>query len=124
MSPSLPTATSRLPFPPNRVETAEHLSKLTGQATVVREQVTRTGKQTSRTRQEVQRSLLTVDECLRMPGPVKGFRDGRDVIEEAGDMIIYVAGHPAIYGRQPLYFQDVIFQARAEVAAPGISDRL
>ena len=106
------------------METAEHLSKLTGQATVVREQVTRTGKQTSRTRQEVQRSLLTVDECLRMPGPVKGFRDGRDVIEEAGDMIIYVAGHPAIYGRQPLYFQDVVFQGRAEVAAPGISDRL
>jgi type IV secretion system protein VirD4 len=111
-------------FPPNRVETAEHLSKLTGQATVVREQVTRNGTQTSRTQQEVQRSLLTVDECLRMPGPVKGMTDGRDIIEEAGDMIIYVAGYPAIYGRQPLYFQDVIFQARAEVAAPGISDRL
>jgi type IV secretion system protein VirD4 len=57
-------------------------------------------------------------------GPVKGMKDGRDVIEEAGDMIIYVAGFPAIYGRQPLYFQDVIFQARAEVTAPGISDRL
>jgi type IV secretion system protein VirD4 len=110
-------------FPPNRVETAEHLSKLTGQATVVREQVTRGGKHTSRTQQEVQRSLLTVDECLRMPGPVKGMKDGRDVIDEAGDMIIYVAGFPAIYGRQPLYFQDAIFQARAEVPAPGISDR-
>ena len=59
-----------------------------------------------------------------MPGPVKGMKDGRDVIEEAGDMIIYVAGFPAIYGRQPLYFQDAIFQARAEVPAPGISDRL
>jgi type IV secretion system protein VirD4 len=54
--------------PPNRVETAEHLSKLTGQTTVVKEQVTHSGKNTSRTRQEVQRPLLTVDECLRMAG--------------------------------------------------------
>lgn len=111
-------------FPPNRVETAEHLSKLTGQTTVVKEQVTKGGRHTSRTLQEVQRSLLTVDECLRMPGPVKGMKDGRDVIEKAGDMIIHVAGFPAIYGRQPLYFQDAIFQKRAEVPAPTVSDRL
>jgi type IV secretion system protein VirD4 len=111
-------------FPPNRVETAEHLSKLTGQTTVVKEQVTHSGKNTSRTRQEVQRPLLTVDECLRMPGPVKGVQEGRDAIEEAGDMIIYAAGFPAIYGRQPLYFQDAIFQARAEVPAPTASERI
>jgi type IV secretion system protein VirD4 len=111
-------------FPPNRVETAEHLSKLTGQTTVVKEQVTKGDKHTSRTMQEIKRSLLTVDECLRMPGPIKGVKDGRDVIEKPGDMIIYVAGSPAIYGKQPLYFQDAIFQARAEVPAPGISDRL
>ena len=111
-------------FPPNRVETAEHLSKLTGQTTVVKEQVTKGDRHTSRTLQEVQRSLLTVDECLRMPGPVKGVKDGRDVIEKPGDMIIYVAGFPAIYGRQPLYFQDAIFQKRAEVSAPMASDQL
>jgi type IV secretion system protein VirD4 len=111
-------------FPPNRVETAEHLSKLTGQTTIVKEQVTKGDKHTSRTLQEVQRSLLTVDECLRMPGPVKGVKDGNDVIESPGDMIIYVAGFPAIYGRQPLYFQDAIFQKRAEVPAPRTSDRL
>ena len=111
-------------FPPNRVETAEHLSKLTGQTTIVKEQVTKGDKHTSRTLQEVQRSLLTVDECLRMPGPVKGVKDGQDVIERPGDMIIYVAGFPAIYGRQPLYFQDAIFQKRAEVPTPVTSDRL
>jgi type IV secretion system protein VirD4 len=111
-------------FPPNRVETAEHLSKLTGQTTIVKEQVTQSDKNTSRTRQEVQRPLLTVDECLRMKGPVKGVKDGQDVIEEAGDMIIYVAGFPAIHGRQPLYFQDPIFQARAEVPAPSMSERI
>ena len=113
-------------FPPNRVETAEHLSKLSGETTITKEQVTKGEKYSSRTTttQEMQRSLLTVDECLRMPGPTKGFKDGQDVIEEAGDMIVYVAGFPAIYGKQPLYFQDTIFKVRAEVPAPVQSDRL
>ena len=30
-------------FPPNRLDTAEHLSKLTGQTTTIKEQVTRLG---------------------------------------------------------------------------------
>jgi type IV secretion system protein VirD4 len=115
-------------FPPNRVETAEHLSRLTGQTTVVKEQITTSGRRTaamlgqvSRTFQEVQRPLLTPDECLRMPGPRKN-ADGH--IEAAGDMVVYVAGFPAIYGKQPLYFQDPVFQARAAVPAPAASDRL
>ena len=45
-------------FPPNRLETAEHLSKLTGQTTIVKEQVTRSGRglgvQSSVAMQEVQ----------------------------------------------------------------------
>jgi Type IV secretory system Conjugative DNA transfer len=60
-------------FPPNRLDTAEHLSKLTGQTTIIKEQVTRSGRglgsQVSTTMHEVQRPLLTPDECLRMPGP-------------------------------------------------------
>lgn len=114
-------------FPPNRLETAEHLSKLCGQTTVVKEQITTSGKrvspllgQVSYTQQEVQRPLLTTDECLRMPGPKK---DG-ELIVEAGDMVVYVAGFPAIYGRQPLFFKDPIFSARAAIAAPKQSDRL
>ncbi|EPG9766531.1 type IV secretory system conjugative DNA transfer family protein [Escherichia coli] len=118
-------------YPPNRIETADHLSKLTGTTTVQHEQVTTSGKRTaallgqvSKTTTGVSRSLLTSDECLRMPGPEKGFRDGKDVIEKAGDMVIYVAGYPAIYGKQPLYFKDPIFQARAEVPAPSLSDKI
>lgn len=115
-------------FPPNRVETAEHLSKLTGQTTVVKEHITTSGRrlsallgQVSKTMQEIQRPLLTVDECLRMPGPKKN-TDGH--ITDAGDMLIYCAGYPAIYGRQPLYFQDPVFQTRAEVTAPDVTDKL
>ena len=115
-------------YPPNRIETAEHLSKLTGQTTVTKEQITTSGRRTSallgqvsRTIQEVQRPLLTPDECLRMPGPVK--TDSGD-IAEAGDMVVYVAGYPAIYGKQPLYFKDKIFQARASIPAPRNSDKI
>lgn len=114
-------------YPPNRVETAEHLSRLTGQTTIVKEQITTSGRRTaamlgqvSRTFQEVQRPLLTPDECLRMPGPKK---NDKGEIEEAGDMVIYVAGFPAIYGKQPLYFKDPVFQARASIAPPKVSDR-
>ncbi|OJW51148.1 MAG: conjugal transfer protein TraG [Alphaproteobacteria bacterium 41-28] len=115
-------------YPPNRVETAEHLSKLTGQTTIVKEQITTSGRRTaamlsqvSRTYQEVQRPLLTPDECLRMPGPRK---NANGEIEAAGDMVIYMAGYPAIYGKQPLYFKDPIFQARAAIPAPKTSDKL
>lgn len=114
-------------YPPNRIETAEHLSKLTGITTVVKEQITTSGKrvsamlgQVSRTTQEVQRPLLTADECMRMPGPVK---DARGLITQAGDMVIYVAGYPAIYGRQILYFKDPVFEARSKVPPPRHTDR-
>jgi type IV secretion system protein VirD4 len=56
-----------------------------------------------------------------MPGPVK--TDSGD-IAEAGDMVVYVAGYPAIYGKQPLYFKDKIFQARASIPAPRNSDKI
>jgi type IV secretion system protein VirD4 len=115
-------------YPPNRIETAEHLSRLTGQTTVVKEHITTSGARTSallgrvsRSIQEVQRPLLTPDECMRMPGPVK---NASGDIEKAGDMVVYVAGYPAIYGKQPLYFQDTVFQARAAIPAPKNSDKL
>ncbi len=115
-------------YPPNRVDTAEHLSRLTGQTTAIKEHITTSGRRTSamlghvsRTMQEVQRPLLTPDECMRMPGPVK---NNSGEIEKPGDMVIYVAGYPAIYGKQPLYFKDPIFSARADVPSPAHSDKL
>jgi type IV secretion system protein VirD4 len=112
-------------FPPNRLETAEHLSKLTDQTTIIKEQVTRSGwglgTHVSTTMQEVQRPLLTPDECLRMPRPKK---DVNGLITEAGDVVVYCAGFPAIYARQPLYFQDPTFAVRAVVPPPKRSDAL
>lgn len=115
-------------YPPNRLETAEHLSKMTGQTTILKEQITTSKNKgggwlsgsESRTVQETQRPLLTPDECLRMPGPKKNPRTGD--IEEAGDMLLYIAGYPMVYGKQPLYFKDPTFLARAKVKAPDKSD--
>jgi type IV secretion system protein VirD4 len=116
-------------YPPNRLETAEHLSKMTGQTTILKEQITTSKNKgggwlsgsESRTVQETQRPLLTPDECLRMPGPKK---NANGDIEEAGDMLLYMAGYPMIYGKQPLYFKDPTFQARAQVPAPDKSDKI
>ncbi|MGC1295240.1 MAG: hypothetical protein WA869_09375, partial [Alloacidobacterium sp.] len=33
-------------------------------------------------------------------------KDEHDRITAAGDMVVYCAGFPAIYGRQPLYFEE------------------
>lgn len=114
-------------FQPNREETAEYLSKLTGTTTIVKEQITISGNrfsatlgQTSRVLQEVSRPLMTPDECMRMPPPVK---DG-DIMLTGGNMLIYVAGFPAIFGQQLLYFQDPVFCERSRVDPPLVSDVL
>jgi type IV secretion system protein VirD4 len=115
-------------FAPNRIETAEHLSKLTGQTTIVKEQITTSGHRASmllgnvsRTTHEVQRPLLTPDECMRMKGPVK---DDHGMIEKSGDMLVFMAGYPAIYGVQPLYFKDPALMARSRIPPPDKSDTL
>lgn len=119
-------------FAPNRLETAEHLSKLTGQTTVIKEQITTSGnrlglgvnmmhKNVTRTMHETQRALITPDECMRLPGAKK---NELGEIVEAGDMVVYVAGFPAIYGKQPLYFNDAAFSLRAQVPAPESSDTI
>jgi type IV secretion system protein VirD4 len=110
-------------FPPNRIETAEHLSKLTGQTTVVKEQITTSGRpgapaSVSRSTQEISRPLLTADEAMRMRGPLK---DANGMITEAGEMVVYVAGYHAIRCIQPLYFKDAELVQRARIPAPSIA---
>jgi type IV secretion system protein VirD4 len=114
-------------FQPLKTQTADWLSNMVGKTTIVDEQITTSGNRVgamlghvSRTFQEVGRPLMTPDECMRMPGPVK--QDER--IEEPGDMLILAAGTSPIYGRQPLYFRDETFSARARVKPPEESDRI
>lgn len=115
-------------YPPNRLETAQHLANLTGETTIIKEQITTSGKRfatsntnVSRTFTETKRTLLTPDECMRLPAPIK---NEKGEITKAGDMIIYTAGFPAIYGRQILYFQDPVFSERVKIPAPQQTDKL
>ena len=103
-------------YPPTRYETAQYLSNMTGTTTVVKEQISQSGKrfgsmgQVTKSIQEVQRPLLTPDEAMRMRGPKK---DANGMIVEAGTMLVFVAGFPAILGEQPLYFAIDKFIARS-----------
>lgn len=118
----------RIAYAPNKYATAELLSKMLGQTTIVKKSVSVSQKkggvllahkQQTESWQEVQRPLLTPDECMRLKGPEKG-ADG--MVRKPGDMVIFVAGFPAIYGRQILYFMDAVFSERCNIEAPKRSD--
>lgn len=110
----------RVAYAPNKLETAEWMSKMTGNTTVVKEQVTTSGKRfgavldnVSRSYQEVKRPLMEPDEIMRLPGPVKD-ATGEKIVE-AGEMLVFVAGHSVIRGRQILYFSDPVFSKRSKL---------
>jgi type IV secretion system protein VirD4 len=113
----------RIAYAPNRIETADWLSRMTGTATIVKEDITTSGGRfaavlanVSRTYHQVSRPLATPDEIMRLASPRK---DAGDVITEPGDMLVFVAGHPPILGTQSLYFRDPVFAARASIPAPA-----
>lgn len=102
---------------PDKVETAEYVSKKVGQTTVEHKQVTHNGGifgKASHSIQYSQRPLRTPDECMRMQGALV---EGKK-IKEGGEMMVFAAGMPAVRGPQPLYFKDPVFAARAAVPAP------
>jgi type IV secretion system protein VirD4 len=116
-------------FAPNDLETCEYLSKSTGQATILKENFSESfqegklfgSKSRQTSLQEVQRPLMTPDECRRLPGLRKNSRG--DVVD-AGNMLIFPAGFSAIYGTQTLYFQDSEMDRRSKIPPPEKSDNL
>lgn len=119
----------RIAYAPNKLETAELLSKYTGQATVNNAQKSYSGNRLNPLLMHVMeaeqlqgRALLTPDECLRIPAPIKSL-DGKNIIAP-GDMLILPAGSNPIYGKQILYFKDPVFDARSKIKPPKQSDRL
>lgn len=119
----------RVAYAPNKPETAEWLSKMTGTATVTVEDISISGhrfgavlQNVNHSLQTVSRPLLTPDECQRLPGAQKNEMTGE--ILSAGAMLIFVAGFAPIYGTQILYFIDPVFKSRAEMQAPTTSEAL
>ena len=69
----------------------------------------------------LQRVVLTLDEMMRLPGSVK---DVEQNITEPGDMLVFAAGFPPVYGKQILYFLDKTFSERSKIDTPNKSDVL
>ena len=110
----------RIAYAPNKVETAELLSKMSGTTTVVKSYTTTSGNrvsvmlgQVTESLQEISHPLLTPDECMRLPGAKK---DTNGQVVEGGDMLIFIAGQAPIYGKQILFFKDQVFLDRSKVA--------
>jgi len=113
----------RIVYAPNERESAEWISSMIGNTTIIKEDVTESGtrlgsmKNVSRTFHEVSRPLLTPDEIAALKKPRKD-DDGR--IVESGEMVAFVAGERPIFGTQILYFIDPTFERRAMVPPPSV----
>ncbi|HIF9415338.1 TPA: type IV secretory system conjugative DNA transfer family protein [Photobacterium damselae] len=115
----------RIAYAPNKLETAELLSKMTGTMTVA-EVSTTVSNIVSYSINEKSRPLLTPDECLRLPAPLK---DENGMILKAGKMLIFAAGFPPIFGTQILWFLDPVFKKRhssagGKMIAPKVADQV
>ncbi|PZR64564.1 MAG: conjugal transfer protein TraG [Candidatus Eremiobacter antarcticus] len=99
----------RIAFAPNKVETAELLSKMAGSATVRNPTRSYSGSRlgtlmhVATADQEVMRPLLTPDEAMRLP---------------TDDALVFLAGHAPIYGKKIRYYEDPRFSRRAMIAPP------
>jgi type IV secretion system protein VirD4 len=111
----------RIVYAPNEWESAEWISRMLGNTTIVKEDVTESGtrfgplKNVSRTYHEVSRPLLTPDEIMDLKKPRK---DDSGQIVESGEMVVFMAGERPIFGTQILYFVDPVFTRRATIEPP------
>ena len=115
----------RVAFTPNQYETAELLSKMTGTETIQKAAFSYSGSRGStilnhinESVQQIQRPLMTPDEIMRIPAPLKEGEGKQERIVWPGDMLVFVAGHRPIYGKQMLYFFDDVLRVRAEMQPP------
>jgi type IV secretion system protein VirD4 len=115
----------RIAFAPNKTETAEALSKMAGTTTILRAAVSYSGSRTSPLAtnistnvDHISRPLITIDELMRLPGPVKEGQGEAQRIVSPGAMLIFIAGQSPIFGKQLLYFQDPTLSERSAIRPP------
>jgi type IV secretion system protein VirD4 len=105
----------RIAYAPNKVETAELLSQMTGKMTVTQTQLQYSGSRLSAmlhnvntSENTVGRELLTPDECMRLP---------------SDDELVFAAGHAPIYCQKIKYYADTQLNARMQMRAASSSGR-
>jgi type IV secretion system protein VirD4 len=115
----------RVAYAPNQYDTAELLSKMTGSKTIQKATFNFSGSRVApilnhvnASVEQVERPLMTPDEVLRLRPPLKQGDGDSERIVAPGDMLIFVAGHFPIYGKQILYFADPEFAQRATEEPP------
>ncbi|MGA2351470.1 MAG: type IV secretory system conjugative DNA transfer family protein [Terracidiphilus sp.] len=115
----------RIAYAPNKTETAEALSKMAGTTTILRAAVSYSGSRSSPLATNVStnvdhisRPLITIDELMRLPGPVKEGQGEAQRIVSPGAMLIFIAGQSPIFGKQLLYFQDATLSKRSAIRPP------
>jgi len=115
----------RIAFAPNKTETAELISKMTGTTTVRKAAISFSGHRSSNIMtnmstnvEHIQRPLMTVDEVMRLPAARKEGEGANRKVVAPGAMLIFVAGAYPIYGTQMLYFVDAELNRRASFVPP------
>lgn len=117
-------------FTPTHFETAEIMSKKIGKATVASASINlpqsslgkNSGSSTSIS--TTGRELLTPDELLRMGRIRKAKKWLFKTIMIPGECLIFISGYKPIFGKQLLFFQNKVLNARAKLGALEISDKL
>ena len=96
-------------FAPNKMQTAQELSKFVGETTVRHAQRTVSSGGTSVSEPEVGRPLITPDEVRRLG---------------AGEVLVLPRGQHAIQAERLQYHTQEFFKCRAAIGAPKSSDRI
>ena len=118
----------RIAFTPNKLETAEMLSKMVGSETVQERTKNRSRKAVSMIDTSVSeaeglhaRPLITADEIMQLDVPVL---DVDEQMVKPGSSLVFVTGCRPIKGIQTPYFMDEEMKRRSEYKAPMESDDL
>lgn len=111
----------KVAYAPGDMDTAKLLSSMAGETTV--EMKSRSyslggpgGRKVSESYQQVKRPLMNPDEVTMLPAPRK---KGADIVE-AGEVLAFAAGRPAVRATQMLYFEDPQLLAWSRIEAPSI----
>lgn len=117
----------KVAYAPNKQETADLLSKMTGDTTVLKKSVSSSAdpgalwsERVNESYQETKRPLMTPEEVMRLPG----LKKNGDKVVDTGEVLIFIAGKHPIKGKQTPYFMDSFFQQLCLKNAPIESDSL
>ncbi|MFM2344017.1 MAG: hypothetical protein RLZZ210_626 [Pseudomonadota bacterium] len=103
-------------FAPNNPDTANWLCRKLGDTTIIKENVSVSGKRkdiilsnTSTSQNEVKRNLMTPEEIMTMPSLQF---DNQNKLIDTGNMLVFVNGKKPIFGKQMPFFIDEIFTTK------------